>query len=365
MGYVSCKEPYEPKIAGDQNNFLVVEGFIVPDTGTTNIYLSRTIGLNQNAPIKENKAIVTVETEAGKSFILVNLGNGTYRIKSLNLGTAKARIKIVAGQDVYYSSFETPLYTSVIDSVSFKQLSDKDVEVYVSTHSNDPNIQRYYYWSYQDTWSFTSQYTSAYYYDPLTEKVYPRLEDIHNCWRTESSTDILIGSSERLSTNVIENFKLLNIPYRSEKLGTKCSIEVKQYSLIKAAWQYWENLKKSTENLGSIFDAQPSLLRGNLYNQNNPNDIIVGYISISKPASKRIFINNAQVKPWSSSLYDIVCIADTALNNEFKAKFAGNGTVPIDRVVNSADITLGYTRTSRKCADCTIHGSNVKPPFWP
>lgn len=367
LGYVSCKEPYEPKVISGQNHFLVVEGFIVPDTGTTNIYLSRTIGLDQEIAIKEDNAIVTVETESGKTFKLTAQGDGRYAVKGINIGTEKARLKIVTKNETYSSSFEIPSYTPEIDSLSFKKMESNDVAIYVSTHSTNPNIQRYFYWNYKDTWSFTSLHKSYFYYDPVKEKVLPRVDDIYNCWKTKNSTDVLVGSSERYATNTIENFKLMSIPYGSEKLAIQYSIQVKQYSVNKSAWQYWENLKKSTENLGSIFDAQPSLLRGNITNHTNPDDIIVGYISVSTPVVKRIFIKNKQVSPWSSSsVKDLSCSIDTVKFGQEKAKFgAESSLIPIREAFDVAGFPFGYLRTSRKCVDCTLYGTNVKPPFWP
>jgi hypothetical protein len=90
------------------------------------------------------------------------------------------------------------------------------------------------------------------------------------------------------------------------------SILVHQYALTGDAFTFWENLKNNTENLGSIFDAQPSEISGNIHNVNNPAQPAVGYVSVCTVQSKRIFIHNQQLPRWQTT-YPYNCQADSVL----------------------------------------------------
>jgi hypothetical protein len=73
---------------------------------------------------------------------------------------------------------------------------------------------------------------------------------------------------------------------------------VKQYALNQEAFAYWQNIKKTTEQLGSIFDAQPSQFKGNIHSLTDSTEPVMGYVSASSIETKRIFVTSEDVKPW-------------------------------------------------------------------
>jgi len=54
-------------------------------------------------------------------------------------------------------------------------------------------------------------------------------------------------------------------------------------------FKFWQNLKKNTEQLGSIFDPSPSTTLGNMHCLSNPKEAALGFISVSTATTKRIF----------------------------------------------------------------------------
>jgi hypothetical protein len=81
-------------------------------------------------------------------------------------------------------------------------------------------------------------------------------------------------------------------------LGIRYSILVKQYALTEDGYHYYQILKKNTESLGSIFDAQPSELTCNFHSLQDPTEIVIGFFSASSVVQKRIFIDKSQVN-WN------------------------------------------------------------------
>ncbi|MDO3626770.1 DUF4249 family protein [Mucilaginibacter sp. BT774] len=92
----------------------------------------------------------------------------------------------------------------------------------------------------------------------------------HNCFR------IL---SQIISKRYYQN-PILSIASSAEKLSVEYSILVKQYALSADAYKFYANLKKNTEQLGSIFDAQPSAIRGNIHFVTTPAEPVIGYLCI-------------------------------------------------------------------------------------
>jgi hypothetical protein len=67
------------------------------------------------------------------------------------------------------------------------------------------------------------------------------------------------------------------------------SMELIQQSLTKEGYQYWENIRKISDDIGGIFAPQPSEIKGNLKSINTEDQTIIGYISASTVNKKRIF----------------------------------------------------------------------------
>ena len=128
-------------------------------------------------------------------------------------------------------------------------------------------------------------------------------------------------------------------------------------------------MKNNTEDLGSIFDAQPSLLKGNIHNIADANETVVGYLSVGTTQTKRIFIDRANLPPTWRTLNSQACELDTAFYNDPLTRFNDvkltliNIIPPGFLAVDSIG-TLGYSRTTRTCGDCTLRGVNKQPAFW-
>src|SRR5690606_3313027 len=66
-----------------------------------------------------------------------------------------------------------------------------------------------------------------------------------------------------------------------------------QNALTREAYDYWNELSKTTEATGSIFDPFPSRVTGNIRSASNPDVPAFGYFSAGKASKKRIFIKES------------------------------------------------------------------------
>jgi hypothetical protein len=378
-----CKKPYAPVAIVSNNSYLVVEGLINSGTDSTYIKMTRTTPLSSaNTPTPELNATVTIEGDNNTTYPLQETGNGMYVSATLGLTTtAKYRLRIqTSNNEQYLSDFVEAKDTPDIDSLGYTVLNG-GIQYYVSTH--DPkNNTRYYRWDFTETYGYLALEPSSYL---VGDDGYPALrinqsDKIYECYKTQQSNQILLSNSVKLSQDVIYQYPIDSISESSGKISHGYSLLVHQYALTADGYAYWQNLKKNTEQLGSIFDAQPSEIRGNIHSLTNPSEPVIGFISVSSIKTKRVFLDAQgtglfvpdyippptaadcaggiiQVEPQVSFLYRL------------KTLTAGGDTVLITGITNPATgQIIAYKYVQKDCADCRAkapYGTNAVPVFWP
>jgi hypothetical protein len=259
-----------------------------------------------------------------------------------------------------------------IDSIGFT-LQNNGIQLYVNTH--DPaNSARYYRWEYTETWNFHAEYATQFITDGVKLNYRTPEHQIYSCFGNDTSSTVLLGSSAKLSNDVIYQQPLTQILSTSEKLETKYSILVKQYALTSNAYNFWQNLKKNSEQLGTIFAPLPSELPGNIHCVTTPSEPVIGYVSVTNVQQKRIFISNDQLPSSWRPEYPYECEIDTMLycrglacGQNDVALFLlpiGSTEFAIVPYTSKTGAALGYLAADAECADCTIRGTTKQPLFW-
>jgi uncharacterized protein DUF4249 len=378
----SCKKPFDPPGNISTNDkYLVIEGTISMNDSTI-IVLSRTKKIDTfRTRFPETGAQVTIESDANTSYPLAEITTGTYAAPSLNLDpTHKYRLRITTSNNSQYlSDFVQVKNSPTIDSVGF-QAQSQGVQLYVNTH-DVANATRYYRWEYFETWQFHAMYVSASY--STGNQIVNRVpsQQVYSCFGRDTSPNVLIVSTTKLTTDNVFQAPLTLIPGTSEKVEKRYSVLVKQYALTSDAYDFWENLKNNTENLGGIFGALPSQLQSNYHCLSNPAEIVIGYLSVGNVASKRIFISASQLPSTYSPHYPGECELDTAYQDATVAGPTVHAPKLIDILVpltspylpvtplyippdNPFGLPDAYTFSTKFCADCTLRGTTTQPYYW-
>jgi Domain of unknown function (DUF4249) len=362
---VGCIEPYMPPEIKPAEAILVIDGHIDVNS-TSSIILTRSQNLNENGEtVKVTGATVVLENENGSTYSLSEEGNGIYTLSPQAIEPIKHRLVVKTNDKKEYASPFVEIKNSPpIDSLSWDITSESGVEVSVSTH-NPEDDNGFYRWKYEETWIYTSPLWSTFQYDDAIKDVIYRTEDIYHCWQSQSSTDLFIASTSRLSENVISKFQLVNIDQRDPRLRYVYSILVKQYAITEEAHSYWKELKKTTEDLGTLFSPMPSQITGNFTCITNPEEKVLGYFSMGTSTEKRIFIDSKELPPPSSyNIPYIDCTLQTLPISEVPT-FNSAAYVIISSVASGTTITA-YLYSTIPCGDCRAGGgTNVKPDYWP
>lgn len=374
---ISCKRPYMPPAINAQTGYLVVEGVINPGNDSTKFALSRVVKLDKSTVSPVTGAQVTIESTSNVSYTLTGNAAGVYSSGPLNLSTSqkyRLHIKTSDGKD-YQSDYVEVKITPAIDAINYT-IKNNGLQISLNAH-DAANGTRYYRWNYSESWRFHSKYQSNYVSNG--DEVVARNKDqmVYHCYTGEGSTSILLGSSAQLTQDVIAAAPIVFIPSTSERIEDTYSILVNQYALTSDAYNFWQNLKKNTEQLGSIFDAQPSEITGNIHNTANPSEPVIGYVSVSTVQFKRVFISNSVLPQDWKPVYPFDCTEDSLFVNKlvgtkyvnqedmvFNINKGGYSMIPISAISSPKD-GLGHTGSAPICVDCTLRGSVTKPSFWP
>jgi hypothetical protein len=356
----ACIYPYELVEAGDVEALLVIEGDILVND-STRVKLSYTTPLGQEKPSLISKATVFVEDTDGGRYFLAETASGLYEADTHDLDPQlQYRLYIELPNQRRYASGYVPVGISPpVDSLGYMlQDGRAGVHIHVSTH--DPRGKsRYYRWKYTEVWEFHAPEFSEFSYDIVNFRYVnrPYEENLYYCWASQSSTAILLGSSARLSEDVIYRAPVQSIWADDRRVSLLYSIKLQQKVLSKEGYEYWETLRKNSEDMGGVFSPQPSEQRGNIYSLDDPNEIILGYISAcSVSYSDRLFIHEQFRQK------EAICAVSTLSPYETTGALAllRNGMIPIKYDDFGEMIWL-----FRSCADCTLFGTKSKPSWWP
>lgn len=364
----TCKKPFEPPAIQASNDYLVVDGIINSGPNSiTSININRTRNLldTTNIGVPELNAQVIIFSSNGTSYPLTDTTgkSGIYTSQPLTIDNSlQYGIRITTADGRNYVSDPVPCKkTPQIDSLYWQQ--PDDFTVYVDTH--DPaNNTHYYRWQYIETWEHDAQLATPwgvangmiFAVDTNTQKTI--------CYSTLSSSDVIITNSANLGNDVITQFPVHKILNPDARLDNKYSILLKQYALTKEAFDYWQLIQKTSQQLGSFFDLQPSQLIGNIHRLNSAEPVI-GFVSASSIEEKRIFLYNTYLTGWRHNPPTYSCdTIEVPVNPvDYRIFYADEypGFSPYYFMGSGGPLVLA----SSLCLDCTYFGGNtIKPPYW-
>jgi hypothetical protein len=364
--YTNCISEFDPPSRGYEN-LLVVEAFLSNDDAPFEVKLSRSTPIDTTAFIPESGASISLESASGEIYSLFEINSGVYQSNTiLNPQAGQEYRLMVQTRDSkqYESAFVTMRETPPIDELTFEYEDRpvqgvKGLQFLVST--SDPNNNTWYYrYEYDETWMFRTPYDSYLIWED--GQLFQREERINTCWKFNESTNIRITTSKNLTADIIKNFPLLFVSNETDRLKTRYSLNVKQYSLSEESYNYWVELQKATESLGTLFDPQPSIIRGNISNVNDESEVVLGYFDAASIQVERIFVNPNDFERITFPNYYSTCYDSIVSPGQIQEMVDANWMI-VSETTNEAGFPA-YLFSFPICVDCRFAGSNVKPDYW-
>ncbi len=386
----TCIDPYSPKLAG-YTSLLVVDGLITDANTSCSVKLSRTFQEQNFTSYNVSDATVFLSDDAGTVNNLNYNGNGIYKTDSLLFRGTVGRtyvLHILTHEGEVYES-EPCFMQSVpeIDNVYYAKdqviinngtQTQDGVSIYLDSKEGGAN--QYYRWAFNETWKFKVPDPKKFNY--INDSVIiPILSAKEYCWKNKNSDNILIHSIySGESTSILKEPIFFIAADKSDRLLLQYSILVKQYSISKKEYDFWNNLKQINESGGDIFAKQPFTVISNIHNTNNSNERVLGYFQVSAVKQKRKNISFSEILKWNLQFYRYPCERIEKEPKDYPSSF-GQPPTTWDQVYSIFCITSDYyfvepryiSGTSKleklifarpECANCELTGTQKKPDFW-
>jgi hypothetical protein len=373
----SCIEKFTPSLSkNDTQSLLVVEGLITDETGPFRVHLTKSGPVDQlYSPEPFTGADITIIDDKGNIYQLVDHQNGWYETEDKNLKGLPRTTYTLIISDGEGNDFESTqellqdvpdidsVYTEEVTKTRFENnipIEDNWLNILLDTHDEDGRTT-YWFWKFEETWEIRmpelvhvihGSLESEHYYNYEPVVVEPEKEV---CWVNKPSKSIIIKSTANSNESDITRFPIQSLGPGEDKLHFRYSILIKQYSLNRELYEYWNELKKINEDGGGIYTTLPVPVYGNIQSTSGTKKAL-GYFCVSGVKTKRIFINPDNHKVATFNPYGN-CVYLTDPNPYIYSRWVYFTTIA------HTDIKL-WVYDDNYCTDCRARGTNIKPDFW-
>jgi hypothetical protein len=360
----SCVFPFEPKI-DKYENLLVIEGMLTNEPGSCLVKLSRTYTYDNRNPVYETDATVSIIDELGNVTYLKDNLDGYYLPEDNTFsGITGRKYKLsvfTASGEIIESDFEELKEPVPIGKI-YHKYADKGngiagIQIYVDTY--DPDGKSFYYaWEFVETWEFIA---------PFASDIYPSPEQ---CFITASSSAFIVASTKAYKEDRLIEFPLYFVDNRTNRLRIKYSTLVKQYILTEKSYLFYENVKSTNENVGTLFDRMPLTLAGNMRNLENPEIPVLGNFQVSGVSEMRIFVVPSELPVPLYTPSGLEYCESLTFSKPEHAELIDSllkaGWLVLDTLFMDDEVpeTMYNLTNSRSCFDCSLNGNPEKPVFW-
>lgn len=384
----TCVEPFQPEV-GEYDSTLVVDGLFSNSDEPSIVLLSRSFAYADSEGPPIEGAELTIEDDQGNSTTLTETRPGAYETNPAvfkgQIGRSYRLLILTPEGESFESDWETMKAAPPIENVRFQfeeRIPDDllsnpvpGMQFFVSTKDPENNTKFH-------RWEFVETYEYGLSYPPIIgvefsdrpgsgndEIFFVPLEDYEGfrCWKTEESTRILIASTENLTEDVIKDFPIHFVSNATPRLYRRYSLLVKQYAVSKESYEYLRIIKETNQTTGSLFDAIPNELFGNVKNSNGKDIPVLGYFSVAGVSTTRTFVNRTDLPVGVLFPFGPSCAVDTiplsfgSLYNQVRY----NNRILFNYHYNDLGTPINYLLTKPDCARCSaLEATNVEPDFW-
>ncbi len=357
-----CVEPFDPEEEALKAGTLVINAHLTDMAGVQQIEISRSTTLHDPVYEPETGCYATLLREDGASREFSDAGHGKYSSlldgDFLQTGASYGLHVITPDGNEYESDFEILQPVPEIDSVYFQVEPDPDAEKngsrdglgirFYCDFTYDSDAYRYLRWDMVETYEFHNP--------PLYLAVPGSIPDSsrwRRCWITNEVPDISTLSLDNLEKGSCIRKKLNYVPNipGDQKLHWRYSLMVRQYALNEDAFRYWDELRTTSRELGTFFDRQPAILKSNICNIRNGDEVVLGYFSMSGVREQRFFAQYIKG-------------INTERDREYCAVRTGaNGDIGVCTRIDGEEICGGVPLY---CVDCRLlkNSTHIRPEFW-
>jgi len=355
----SCIDFFRPEL-GEISPKYVVDGYITDQEGFQTIYVSTTSTLEKTKYNPLPYCKVKIIDDQGNIFNTKEDVHGIYTVwmgKEYLVPGRSYKVDVTTASGIEMSSdFEKMPGKTNIDSIYYVRkdfptsnpnITIQVIQFYVDLSKKDANSQ-YFKWDVIETWEHHSVYPITWYAEG-TKYYFPPNYSLFTCWTTQMVKDIFTLSTEKITGSTYKMKSLQLVDNQTQKLTFGYSALFNQYSISKAAYEFWENARKVCDDQGGLYSSQPVKITGNIKCISDPSLEVLGFFGASTVTSKRIFVRNVE----NFKVFEPICNPPylPLPFNEFEYMIEIGG---VKYVIDEP------------CVECNYYdGTTNKPSFWP
>lgn len=280
---------------------LVVEGLVTDRPGPYTVKLTQTADYSfKSVNLLTTGATVTLSDNAGNQEVLKEKAGGIYQTSATGIRgvagrTYKLMIQTRDGKK-YESEPELLKATPPILKAYYEFREDPYAltndkingwDVYIDL--KDPETTGdFYRWS----WTHYEQIIACRSVTDSRTNVTTDYACCTACWDIERCYDCVnINSDVNINGRNLSRQFIMRVPFTS---FLRYYIEVEQQSISRGAYQFFNSVKKLTQNTGGLFDTAPASVRGNIRCISNPNEVAYGYFGAAGVSVVPLMVERTQ-----------------------------------------------------------------------
>ncbi|MEM6697273.1 MAG: DUF4249 domain-containing protein [Bacteroidota bacterium] len=290
------------------DNLIVVDGTFTNSEETDIVKLSFALDYGKQTFVPVADAQLRIYENDGDFEELVETERGIYefqknKIKGVAGNAYHLEISLKDGR-VYRSQPEKLKIAPVIDSFSYnvspieytndfgRIISSLNFNLSVQSTINKENQTDFLRWEVEHVYAFEQPYL---YYIPFSTSAV--------CYVVETldpqQIELFDGRNFATEANIKSPIATKEMDYT---FGYAQSYRVSQYALSEAAYNYWANLNKVSNQVGNIFDAPPAPVKGNLFRVDDESELVLGYFGVAGVERSTLFITPGEIREFYSPI---------------------------------------------------------------
>lgn len=255
---------------------------------------SHTVNISKSAPFGfrpkgvSNAEVFLLKSGDGK-IAYSNKGNGVYELLGLKAeeGISYA-LEVVLEGSVYRSKFHEIPNEVGFDSLRyqvayepFKTSLDEHVfKVYAKSYLPETTEQLFITWIVEE----------AHYWQLLW--IPPGIPPPPPCFIFDVMDPTQVNLFDGTVTKSRRTDQLLATRKINNAFLFPFFVTVKQLSINREAYEYWQKIDIVINNQGSLFDIPPAPVLGNIVNTENPNEVVLGFFEVAKSSVSRFYVTS-------------------------------------------------------------------------
>lgn len=357
-----CVYEFTPEIDPVDSIGLVVEGDILIGD-ITNVTLTAVEALS--SPLTAKTPLygrVWVEDDQGNQYLPAESGSSS----SFSINTTDApidreyRLRVVldrplkSGSGSYTSSWKPVQQAPSIDELTYTY-DDTDVHLWLSLSS--PGGSGCFRWDYEEIWEYHADSLVTHYFDLTDNRVKAfakgEVPPLYWCWAYKNSTQAGLAIAKSTGGERVSGFKFFDISRKDKRVQKLYYIKLKARDISEECYEYLHSIEVNSTSTGSLTQPDPSRIVGNIVSDDDPMEVVYGYIEVSKVVMRSMYIERL-ILPEPTAGNPPPPVTDLGRMTPLEAYMAGMRPLHAGSWVNY------------KCSECTAEGgTKIKPDFWP